>query len=68
MSAEKNSKHIKNRFFLINDNVDQGDLEIHHMVTDEMRADVNTNPTQEKRFRVMRGHVMGIPEDYNDDV
>ena len=33
-----------------------------------MWADVNTKPTQGKRFRVMRGEVMGIPEDYDDDV
>ena len=31
MSAGKNSRHIKNRFFLITDKVAQGDLEIRHM-------------------------------------
>ena len=45
-----------------------GDLEIQHKGTYEMWADVNTKPTQGKRFRVMRGHVMGISEDYDDDV
>ena len=61
ISAGKNSKHIKNRFFLITDKVALGDIEIHHKGTDEMWAYVNTKPTQGKRFRVMRGHVMGIP-------
>ena len=45
-----------------------GDLEIHHKGIDEMWADVNTKPTQGKRFRFMCGHVMGIPDDYDDGV
>ena len=68
MRAGKNSKHIKNRFFLITDKVAMGDLEIQHKGTDEMWDDVNTNPIQGKRFRVMGGHVMGISEDYDNDV
>ena len=68
MSTGKNSKHIKNRFFLVTDKVAMGDLKIQHKGTDEMWADVNTKPTQGKSFRFMRGHAMGISEDYNDDV
>ena len=68
MRAGKHSKHINNRFFLIADKVAMGDLKIQHKGTDEMWADVNTNPTHGKRFRVMRGNVMGISEDYNYDV
>ena len=60
MSAGKNSKHIKNRFFLITDKVAMEDLEIQQKCTDEMWADVNTKPTKGKRFRFMNGHVMGI--------
>ena len=33
-----------------------------------MWDDVNTKPTQGKRFRVMHGHVMGIPKDYDDNL
>ena len=33
-----------------------------------MWADVNTKPTQGKRFRVMRGNIMGISEDYDNDM
>ena len=29
---------------------------------------VNTKPTKGKRFRVMRGHVMGISGDYDNNV
>ena len=66
MSAGKNSKHIKNRFFLITDKVVQGDLKIEHKGTDEMWGDVNTKPTQGKRFRVLRAEVMGVSVDYED--
>ena len=48
LSAGKNSKHIKNRFFLITHKVAQGDIKIEHKVTDEMWGDVNTKPTQIK--------------------
>ena len=68
MSAGKNSNHIKNRFFLITDKVAMGDLKIQHKGTDEMWSDVNTKPTKGKSFRVMGGHVMGISEDYDDNV
>ena len=68
ISDGKNIKHIKNRFFFITYKVAMGDIEIQHKGTDEMWADVNTKPTQGKRFRVMCGHVMGIPEYYNGDV
>ena len=68
MSAGKNIKHIKSSFFLITDKVDMGDLKIQNEVTDEMWTDVNTNPTQGKRFRIVRSHIMGISEDYDDDV
>ena len=68
MSAGKNSKHINNRFFLITDKVFIGYPEIQHKGTDEIWTNVNTKPTQGKRFRFICGHVMGIPEDYYDNV
>jgi hypothetical protein len=68
MSAGKNSKHIKNRFLLITDEVTQEDLEIQHMGTEEMWAGVNTKPLQGKKFNVMRVQVMEIPVEYDDNV
>ena len=68
MSAGKNSKLFKNIFFLITDKVSMGDLDIQHKGTNEMWADANTKPTQGKRFRFMRGHVMKISENYDDVV
>ena len=67
MRAGKISKHIKNRFLLITDKVAQGNLKIEHMGTDDMWGDVNTKPTQGKRFGIMRAEVMGVSVDYDDD-
>ena len=68
MSAGKNSKHIQNRFFLIADKVAKGDVEIRHMGTKSMWADVNTKPVQGELFRIFRHQMMGVPINYDDDV
>ena len=46
----------------------QGDLEIQHEDTDNTWADVNTKTTQRKRFRVMRGEVVGVFVEHKYDV
>ena len=38
----------------------KGDLKIECKGTDDMWGDVNTKPTQGKRFRVMLAEVMGV--------
>ena len=45
----------------------QGDLKIEHKGTDEMWGDVNTKPTQVKRFRDMQSEVMRMSVYYYDD-
>ena len=67
ISTGKNSKHIKNQFFLITDKVTQGDLKICHMGTKEMWADINTKPVQGQLFRILRAEMMGVTVDYDDD-
>ena len=54
MLAGKNSKHIKNRFLLITDKLAQSEIEIRHMVTKSMWADVNTKPVQGALIRILR--------------
>ena len=68
MSAGKHIKHIKNRFFLITDKLDQRELEISHMGTKSMWEDVNTKPVQVELFRIFRSDMMGVPVEYYDDV
>ena len=67
MSAGKNSKHTKNRIFIITDTVAQEELKVQHKGTEEMWADVNTKPLQGMKFRVTRAQVMGIAVEYDDD-
>ena len=68
MLAEKNSNHIKNRFFLVTDKVAQMEIEIHNMGTKSMWADVNTNPVQGVLFRIFRSEMMGVSVEYDDNV
>ena len=68
MSARKNSRHIKNRFSLITDKVAQDDLDIRHMGTNSMWADVNTKPVQGELYRIFRHQMIGVPIEYDDDV
>jgi len=44
-----------------------GEIRFEHCPTKQMWADINTKPKQGAAFREFRGHVMGIPSDYNDD-
>ena len=66
--AGNNSKHIKNRFFLITDKVTQGDLSIQHMGTKNIWANVNTKSVQRLLFRKFCHKLMGVPVEYDDDV
>ena len=51
MSAGKNSKHTKNRFFLITDTVAQEGVSIQYKGTKDMLVDVNTKPVQGTLFQ-----------------
>jgi hypothetical protein len=65
-SSSKRTKHIKVKYYLIKDKFDRGEITIKHCPTEQMWTDINTKPKQGAVFRAFRGHVMGIPADYND--
>jgi len=65
-SSSKRTKHIKVKYFYIKEKVDNGEIEIEHCPTDQMWTDINTKPKQGTVYHKFRGHVMGIPADYND--
>jgi hypothetical protein len=65
-SSSKRTKHIKVKYFLIKDKVDREEITIQHCLTKQMWVGINTKPKQRTVFRVFRGHIMGIPTDYND--
>jgi hypothetical protein len=65
-SSSKRTKHIKVKYFYVKEKVDNGEIEIEHCPTEQMWTDINTKPKQGAVFRAFRGHVMGIPAEYND--
>ena len=53
---------------MIKDKIDKGEIVIHYLPTDDMWADINTKAWQGSLFYKMRGCLMGIGEDYDDDI
>jgi hypothetical protein len=66
VSSSKRTKHIKVKYYLIKDKVDRGEITIEHCPTEQMWTDINMKPKQGAVFWAFRGHVMGIPANYND--
>ena len=54
------------KHYLIKDKVDQKEITIEDCPTEQMWTAINTKPKQGTVFRVFRGHVTGIPADYNN--
>ena len=67
MTSSKKTKHIRHRLFLIKDRVELGDVEIRYKPTGSMWCDILTKPKQGSIFRKFRGHLMNVPQDYDDD-
>ncbi len=68
VSSSKRTQHIKVKYFFIKDKVDQREIIIKHCPTNQMWTDINTKLKQGTVFWVFRGHVRGIPADYNDKI
>ena len=66
MSSGKKTKHIKAKFFLIKDRVDNGEIRLIDCPTEVMWADIMTKPLQGTAFRVMRAELMNCPVNYED--
>ena len=57
-SNSDRSRHINIRFFFAKDRVDQGELVLKHMPTDQMIADILTKPLQGEKFRTLRAKLL----------
>ena len=66
VSSSKQTKHIKMKYVLVKDKIDQGNMTVEHCPTEQMWTDVNTKPKQGAVFCKFRGHMMGIPTEYNN--
>ena len=60
--SSKRTEHINMKYFLIKDEVNWEKMTIE----EQMWTDIDTMPKQGAVFWAFRGHVMGIPADYND--
>ena len=67
-SSSKRTKHIKARYFFIKDKIEEGKVEIRYCPTKKMWSDVLNKHKQGAPFRKDRAMLMGVPEEYNDNV
>ncbi len=66
MSSGKKTKHIKAKFFFIEDRIDDGEIRVLDCPTKEMWADIMTKPMQGKAFRVMQAELMNCRVTYEE--
>ena len=62
-SSSKRTKHIKIRYFFINDRVTQGDVSLVWCPTRDIIGDFMTKPLQGALFRKFRDHIIGVIPD-----
>ena len=67
-SSSKRTKHIKNRYFMIKDNIGKGEIVIQYCPTGDMWANINTKALQGVLLYKMRGCLVGISKDYDYDI
>jgi hypothetical protein len=60
-SSSNKTKHMKIRYFWVKDKVASGELEIQHLPTDSMWADMLTKPLQGELFKKFRACVLNLP-------
>ena len=66
ISASHRCKHIRAKYFLIQDRYACGDVDLEYCPTNEMWADVLTKPLQGDKFRQMRAMLMNCPINYTE--
>ena len=64
----KRTKHIKVRYFIIKDKVDQGEMNLRYCLTKQMWSDIFIKPLQGQKLRVMRAVIMNCPLDYDETI
>jgi histone deacetylase 1/2 len=61
-STSERTRHINIRFFFIKDKVDNGELELEYLPTEDMVADILTKPLQGQLFRKLRNQLLNWTE------
>jgi hypothetical protein len=67
VSSSRLTKHIKAKYFLIEDYYDADEINVRFCPTNKMWADVLTKPLQGQKFRDMWAFLQNCPQDYDDD-
>jgi hypothetical protein len=67
-SSSKRTKHIKARYFFIKNKIEEGEVEIRYCPTKKMWSNVLNKLKQGALFRKDRAMLMGVPEEYGDNV
>ena len=66
VSGSNRTKHIKAKYYLVQDKYNSHEIDLKYCPTDTMWADVLTKPLQGLKFRQMRAVLMNCPLDYSD--
>ena len=59
----KRAKHIKVRFFWLKDLIDDGEIVLIYVPSEELVADMLTKATTGAKFKYLRGKLLGLRED-----
>jgi hypothetical protein len=59
-SNSERTRHIGTRFFFVKDHINTKEIELHYLPTEQMIADVLTEPLQGALFRKMRALLMNL--------
>ena len=62
----KRAKHIKVRFFWVKDLIDEGEVELKYIPSEELVADMLTKATTGAKFKYLREKLLGPQGDDND--
>jgi hypothetical protein len=66
-SSSKRTKHIKMKFFFVKDKVDDGEIKIEYLPTEEMWIDMHSKPSQGIRFEHDRSKLQNVPVHWPDE-
>jgi hypothetical protein len=67
MSLPQGTKHIKAKYFLIENYYDAGVINVKFCPTNQMWADILTKLLQGQKFRDMQAFLQNFPQDYKDN-
>jgi hypothetical protein len=66
-SSSKRTKHIKMKYFFVKDKVDDGEVKIEHLPTEQMWIDMHSKPSQGIRFETDRSVLQNVPVHWPDE-